>query len=85
MYPIIRCYTCNKSIGEYYNAYILMKNYLYEQELKKKLSDIEISQIELNNNVNLSTDIIFDILKIDNYCCRKIMLTNVEFKSIYYK
>lgn len=85
MYPVIRCYSCNKSLGEFYDIYILMKNYLYEIELKKKLSDIEISQIELNNNTNISTDIIFNILNINNYCCKRILITNVEFNSIYYK
>lgn len=35
MYPIIRCPSCNNSLGEYHSAFQTLKNHKYENELKK--------------------------------------------------
>ena len=39
MYNLIKCSNCNASLGEKYELYILMKNYLYEK------NEIEIKDI----------------------------------------
>jgi DNA-directed RNA polymerase subunit N (RpoN/RPB10) len=78
MYPIIRCYTCNTSLGEFYDAYLAMKNQLYREHFLKELSDIDIFKLELDNVVNINTEEIFNILNIHNYCCRTRLMTNVE-------
>jgi len=90
MYPQIRCANCNNSLGEFYDLYILMKNHLYNIELEKKnlnKNKNDILHIYNNiqyNNINIETKQIFDILNITNYCCKKKMLTNVEFNSLLY-
>ena len=37
MYPYVRCCTCNNSLGEYVELYEVLKNYLYDIELKNPL------------------------------------------------
>ena len=81
MYPVIKCYTCNTSIGEFHDLYVLMKNHLYSEHFNKELSDADIFRLELNNTVNIETGEIFDILNINNYCCRTRIMTNVEANS----
>lgn len=81
MYDIIRCYRCNTSLGEFYNIYKLMKNQLYSDYLKKELNNTDIFTLELNNTVNINVNEIFDILHINNYCCRTIIMTNIESKT----
>jgi DNA-directed RNA polymerase subunit N (RpoN/RPB10) len=92
MYPQVRCANCNSSLGEYYNLFILMKNHLYDLELKKNNINIDngnentlhtYNNIQYNN-INIETKQIFDILNITNYCCKKKMLTNIEFNSLLY-
>jgi len=89
MYPYIRCSNCNNSLGEFYDLYMLMKNKMYEDELKKNKIDDEENNIHFYNNmqynnINIETKKIFDVLNITNYCCKQKMLTNVEFNSLLY-
>ena len=83
MYPIIKCFTCNKSLGEFYNAYVVMKNHLYNEHFDEELSEADIFRLDLNDVVNIETEEIFDILNIKNYCCRIRMMTNVESNSYF--
>lgn len=46
MFPFVRCATCNNSLGEYFDLYELLKNNIYEEELKKFIKII-IIQIKL--------------------------------------
>lgn len=81
MYDIIKCYRCNTSLGEFYSLYNAMKHQLYEDYFNKELDNVDVFKLELNDNVNINTAEIFDILNINNYCCRTIILTNIEIKS----
>lgn len=94
MYPDIRCYTCNNSIGEYIEIFEILKNHLYEIELKKiynlSKSDDDITkkynpaQIEINSFIDIKLNEIFKLLKIDKYCCKSNLITNVNFDSLIY-
>jgi len=85
MYPYIRCPTCNNSIGEYVELYELMKNKVYETELKKIYKDdYNPSQIEIDSLVNIKLSDIFEILNVKKYCCRRILITNVNYDSLLY-
>lgn len=85
MYPIIRCCTCNFSLGEYVDLYELLKNHVYELELKKIYKeDYNPSQIEIDSLVNIQLQDIFELLNIKNYCCRRILITNVNYDSLLY-
>lgn len=81
MYPILKCYRCNTSLGEFYEAYVAMKNQLYNEHFNKELSNVDVFKLELNDTVNIETEEIFDILNIKNYCCRIVLMTNVEANS----
>lgn len=90
MYPYIRCSNCNTSIGEYIELYNLMKNYLYDIELKKlniNVNDNNAINVYNNiqeNKIKIETKPIFDLLNIHNYCCKKKILTNVVFNDKLY-
>ncbi len=81
MYPVIKCYRCNTSIGEFHNAYVAMKNQLYSEHFENELSDVDIFKLELNDTVNIETQEIFELLNIKNYCCRATLMANVESNS----
>jgi DNA-directed RNA polymerase subunit N (RpoN/RPB10) len=85
MYPIIKCPTCNNSLGEFVDIYELLKNHIYEEELKKIYKDdYNPSQIEIDNLINIKLNDIFDLLHIKRYCCRRILITNVNYDSLLY-
>lgn len=86
MYCIIRCYTCNNSLGEYVDIYELLKNYIYQIELKKKYNDSNPlpNQIPLDSVMDIKLNEIFDFLKIERYCCRRVLITNVNYDSLLY-
>lgn len=85
MYWHIRCATCNNSLGEYAELYELLKNNVYEIELKKIYKEnYNPSQIEIDSLVNVNLNDIFDLLKINRYCCRRVLITNVSFDSLLY-
>ncbi len=85
MYPFIRCCTCNNSLGEYIELYELLKNDLNKTELNKIYNgNYNPSQIEIDNINNISSSEILDFLKIEKWCCRRILTTNVNFDSLIY-
>ncbi len=85
MYPFVRCPTCNTSLGEYIELYKLLKNDIYEVELKKIYkNNYNPSQIEIDSLINVNLSEIFDLLKIKKYCCRRVLITNVDFDSLLY-
>lgn len=85
MYPFIRCPTCNNSLIEYIEIFKILKNSIYEEELKKIYKDnYNPSQIEIDNIVDIKLNNIFDLLLIERYCCRRILITNVDFDSLIY-
>jgi len=83
MYPIIKCFTCNTSLGEFYDAYVAMKNQLYNEHFSEELTESDIFKLDLNDAVNIETQEIFEILNIHNYCCRTRLLTNVESNTYF--
>jgi len=85
MYAIVRCPTCNNSLGEYVELYELLKNNVYEVELKKIYKDnYNPSQIEIDSLINVNLIDIFKLLKINRYCCRRVLITNTNFDSLLY-
>jgi len=85
MYPFVKCPTCNNSLGEYADLYELLKNNIYEEELKKIYKDnYNPNQIEIDSLVNVKLTEIFELLHIQRYCCRRILITNVNYDSLLY-
>ena len=72
-------------MGEYADLYELLKNNIYEEELKKIYKDnYNPSQIEIDSLVNVKLTEIFELLHIQRYCCRRILITNVNYDSLLY-
>lgn len=85
MYPYIRCCTCNNSLGEYIELYELLKNDLNKKELNNIYNgNYNPSQTEIDHINNIISSEILDFLKIEKWCCRRILTTNVNFDSLIY-
>lgn len=78
MYEYIRCPTCNESIGEFYQAFQEMKKLKKIQtNTKKKSASDTVSQESYLD--------IFEILHIQNYCCRTRLSTVKRFNDTLYE
>ena len=80
MYPMVRCPSCNNSLGEFHEMFQTLKNHKYEEVLSKL--EIKPSQVEISNMVELNTEDIFKFLNIDRWCCRKVLLTVSVFDDL---
>ena len=77
---MIRCPSCNNSLGEFHEAYQALKNHKYAEYLSSL--DIKASQVEISNLVNIDTEDIFEFLNIDRWCCRKVLMTVSVFDDL---
>jgi len=77
---MVRCPSCNNSLGEFHELFQILKNHKYEEVLSKL--DIKPSQVEISNMVELNTEDIFKFLNIDRWCCRKVLLTVSVFDDL---
>lgn len=84
MYPLIRCTTCNNSIGEYHEIFQSVKNDIYRTELEK-LNITDPAALEISNIISIELNDLFDELKIERYCCRSCLTTNVNFDDLLYQ
>ena len=83
MYILLKCCSCNNSLAEYADLYEILKNSVYEEELKKIYKDnYNPSQIEIDSLINIKLNDIFELLHINRYCCRRILITNVNYDSL---
>ena len=71
----IRCFTCNKLIGDKYEYYLLKKNNIDQSTL---LETIDSNSIE--NGLVKKTEIgkLLDELGMHRYCCRRMFLGQVD-------
>lgn len=79
MYHYIKCPSCNNSIGEYYQLFLYLK--------QKKFDDLNIntsiSNYQFDENIQISFEDIFELLHLNKICCRKSMITYIEFHSLF--
>ena len=83
--PPIRCFTCNKIIGDCWNKYYS----IIEEELKKEQQNKQESEkildykyLELTKTKDLETPQkkALDQLLMNRYCCRRMFLSQPPFK-----
>lgn len=86
MYPLIRCPSCNNSLGELQDIFQYLKNKKYEEEFfkssdKKKENTVKplANQVEISSLVDIDVEDIFNFLKVDRWCCRRVLLTTSTF------
>ena len=79
----VRCFTCNKIIGDKYSTYLSKI-----QEYEKKNPDYKNNRT-IDNNIITKGDIeksiqgiVLDDLQIHRYCCRRMFLTQVDIVDI---
>lgn len=72
----IRCFTCNKVIAHLWEEYLnrIQMAYVEEDAYQRKNRFIDISALE-NKTIEGK---VLDDLKINRYCCRRMMLSHVD-------
>ena len=66
----IRCMTCGKVIGDFWNA--------YNEEIKKEKAPEETIDINAKKIEKTHRGKILDKFGMDRYCCRRHFLTHVD-------
>ena len=80
----IRCYTCGEIIGDKWNPFV--EKVTEEKKKSNKIvtkNDLDIEYIDLKSDKNKSIEgEVLDKLGLDKYCCRRMILGNVNLISI---
>lgn len=79
MYNYIKCPSCNSSIGEKYELFILMREALHKNAINDK---VDLVMISSNNDINIDLKKIYEALNVNNNCCRMRLNTICEFKDL---
>ena len=76
----VRCITCGKVIGD---KYLYYKREVEKKRKEMKLPD-EMSILEVSSKTIQKTPegIVLDNLKLNRYCCRRMMLSHVDLIDI---
>ena len=78
----IRCFTCNKVLGDKWNPFIEAVE-SKKKKSKRNIDNIDIEYID-NSDTNIEKSIegeVMDDMNIHRYCCRRIMIGNVHIIS----
>jgi len=79
--------TCGRSIGDIYDAFDARRRKLIEEKFKKE--DIKVTPDKLlditGDDINVELNQIFVDYHIDMICCRRILLTSVNFYDLMNK
>ena len=80
----IRCFTCGKSISDKWEPFIELTNDLKKNNNKFSQNELDVEYINKNDK-NPQKSIegeVLDKLGIHRYCCRRMLLTNVQLITI---
>jgi len=75
----IRCFSCNKVIGDKYAVYLALNNNI-ESDLN--LTTIDTNLINSGSVEKSEQGKILDNLGIKRYCCRRMFLTQVDIVDV---
>ena len=76
----IRCFTCGKSISDKWEPFIELTNDLKKNNNKFSENELDIEYInkkDKNPTKSIEGEVL-DKLGIHRYCCRRMLLTNVQ-------
>ena len=78
----IRCFTCGKPISDKWQAFTDIVN--NEKSINNEVNDnkINIKYIDLNKPDKSIEGNALDKLGFNRYCCRRMILTNIQLTSI---
>ena len=77
----VRCFTCNKVIGDRYSTYL----YKVQEEQKKNPNTNRVIDTNSIKNDNIEQSYqgkVLNELDIKRYCCRRMFLTQVDIVDI---
>jgi len=80
----VRCFTCGKVLGDKWSAYINIVNSEKSTDNAGVLnSNIDLEYLDTKNSEQTKSleGQVLDKLNITRYCCRRMMLTNVNIIS----
>ena len=75
----IRCFSCNKVIGDKYAVYLALNNKI---ESDTNLTTIDTNLINSGSVEKSEQGKILDNLGIKRYCCRRMFLTQVDIVDV---
>jgi|TARA_B110000483_G_scaffold231111_1_gene297102 DNA-directed RNA polymerase subunit N (RpoN/RPB10) len=75
----IRCFSCNKVIGDKYAVYLALNNNI---ESDSNLTTIDTNLINSGSVEKSEQGKILDNLGIKRYCCRRMFLTQVDIVDV---
>ena len=78
----IRCFTCGKPISDKWQAFTDIVNNEKSINNKENNNTINIKYIDLNNPEKSIEGKTLDKLELNRYCCRRMILTNIQLTSI---
>jgi len=79
----VRCFTCNKVIGDKWDPFIDIVNKGKSQS-KKDINDLDIKYIDITDDGSIEKSPegeALDKLGLHRYCCRRMFLGNVHLIS----
>lgn len=79
MLDFILCPTCGEPIGSMYKAFHDIKTERYRIELAKKKSEMDITNVNVIDYIQLPMNDVFEDLNINKMCCRMRMTTAFTF------
>jgi DNA-directed RNA polymerase subunit N (RpoN/RPB10) len=83
MEPYVVCYTCGRSLGDLYKAYILAITNRRKEYMEKSGIKVQPSELVLSSELNIKSDDILNGLQLERMCCRRSMMTFVPFKNTF--
>ena len=78
----IRCFTCGKPISDKWQAFTDIVNNEKSINNEENNNTINIKYIDLNNPEKSIEGKTLDKLELNRYCCRRMILTNIQLTSI---
>ena len=75
----IRCFSCNKLIGDKYLIYKELNDKINPEQ---NLTTIDTNLINSGNIATSEQGKILDELNITRYCCRRMLLTQVDIVDV---
>ena len=78
----IRCFTCNKVLGDKWDPFIILVN--REKSGNTNMNhnnNLDVQYIDYGKKDKSIEGKVLDKLELDKYCCRRMMLSNVHLIS----
>lgn len=84
MLDYVRCPTCGKPLGHIYSLYKAISTDLLKEQLEKHNTVVNLKNLSLlDDTFNIDKVAIYNMLHIDNYCCRMRLEGIMDFHDAF--